>query len=260
MTLKINSVFATAIIVVMFILIFASIRGCNNNKMALSQVEYFKERVEKAKNDSIVEAKDRKAFRDTIEFQDGQLSLSANKLSALSEDIEKANKQIDSLIKKHVPLTPNPDTSITTVPNLYINECEECFNSLETQHNQHIKYKAESDNERQLLRSKISVQGTRINVLEKKNDQWMDDYRELVESSNAFQRTLADQVQKNRRRVLYIKMGALAINQYLPNAGGAGFMYQDKKKRIFNIGYYISPQYGPLYQMEIAFPLSFKKR
>jgi hypothetical protein len=61
-----------------------------------------------------------------------------------------------------------------------------------------------------------------------------------------------------QRRTLFFKMGALAINQSLPNGIGIGAMYQDKRKRIFSVGYYIT-EYKTVYQAEVAFPLSLRK-
>lgn len=253
MSVKISNWGILGLLISIGILVFALYKGCDNvNKNATLSVNY-KERILKLEQDSIEQDKQRSAYFDTTEFLNGQLALSDNKLLSLTENLEQANDRIATLLKKHVPIGPNPDTNVTLVPNEYIEDCSGCFSELKNGQQLVIKYKSEKDNQEMLFKRQISTKDNRIKSLEAKTIQLTSNYRSLLDSSQKQQNKL------EQRRTLFFKMGALAINQSLPNGIGIGAMYQDKRKRIFSIGYYIT-EYKTVYQAEVAFPLSLIKR
>jgi hypothetical protein len=250
--IKISNWAVFGLLVGIGLLIFALYRGCSNVKENAALSINYKERIRKLENDSIEEAKQRAAYYDTTEFLNVQLALSDNKLLSLTENLGKANDRIATLLKKHVPIEPNPDTNVTLVPNEYIEDCSGCFSELKNGQQLVLKYKTEKENQEKLFKSQISTKDSRINSLEIKNLQLISSYGTLLDSSQKQQSKL------EQRRTLFFKMGALAINQSLPNGIGIGAMYQDKRKRIFSVGYYIT-EYKTVYQAEVAFPLSLRK-
>jgi hypothetical protein len=135
------------------------------------------------------------------------------------------------------------------VPNEYIEDCSGCFSALDKAQQLGLRYKLELDNKDNLTKSKVKVLDNRINILENQNAQLNKSYRSLLDSTNKKAYTL--------RRTLFATIGAMSINQIMPNAIGGGFLYEDKKRRIFGVKYYIS-EYGSIYQGEISLPLSLK--
>lgn len=239
-------------LVLIGLLAIALYKGCKNVKSNKVTPIAIKERIKKLEEDSAKSAKEINELKSAIQVQEGQLELSDNKLLSLTENLGAANERITALLRKHIPIQPSLDTNVTTVPNQFINECAECFTELENGQKEVIKYKAEKDNQEQIFRSQLATKDKLIKAIEKSNVVLAESYKELLDSTELMQNRL------EQRRILYFKMGALAINQPMPNGIGAGFMYQDKRKRIFSIGYYIT-EYKTVYQAEVAFPLSLRK-
>lgn len=251
MSLKINPLLATLTLIGIFLLIFALIRGCNNsNKLQLSNINY-KEEIKKLKEDSIKQIQEKAAYKDTMEFIDGQLSLSKNKEAALNENLENANERITKLLGKHIPIKPNPDTSVTLVPNVFINECADCFTELENGQEEVRKYKALKDNQEQIYLSKINGKDNRISFLEKTSAALGQTNSSLLNNI----KTLQDKWMP--RRKLYFTIGVISIDQYFPNGAGGGFIYQDKKSNLIGINYFLTAK-GSVYQAQLSRPLSFK--
>lgn len=239
------------LLILLGLLIVALYKGCdnakNNKEIDLS------ERIKKLESDSINEAHNKEVYQQTIEFQDGQLALSNNKIASLTIGLDSANDRIASLLKRHKPVLPDADTSVTTVPNVFINDCTECFTELENGQKLVLRYKAEKDNQESIFKTQLKTKDNRIQSLELVNTGVAKSYKSLIDS--------VDKLKANMefRRTLYFKLGALAINQPFPNSAGAGLIYQDKMKRMFAVGYYISP-FGSIYSTDIAFPLSLKRK
>lgn len=248
MTLSINKWLIVAILVGVGILMFALIRGCQNEKKAASLAIDYKGRINKLTQDSIDLANHLSASGDTINFLNEQSALSDNKLLSLNENLDKANDRISILLRKHVPIKPNPDTSVTLVPNIYIEECSDCFEELSNGRDSVKKYRAEKDNQEQIYKGKLSVKDNRINLLEKSNTKITKDYKSLIDSTGSIK----------RKGMLYFSYGVL-WSAYLPKAVGAGFMYQDKRLRMYGVkGYFGSSK--PMIETQVNMPLSFKKR
>lgn len=223
-------------------------RGCKNNKKKEAATASLQQRVDKLIEDSIRKEEELAENALTLEYADGQLSLSQIRVGVLEDSQVVLNDQITALRKRHVPITPNPDTNITTVPNQYINDCEGCFVALGKSQDLGLRYKAEADNRESLNLSKMNALNNRVKILELYNDQLSGDYRSVLDSLRKEKPSI--------RRTLYFSLGTMAIGQNLPNAVGAGFLYQDKKKRIFGVKYYIGKE--SIYQAEVAIPLSLR--
>lgn len=248
MSIKINPFVVTAILIGIGILIIALVRGCSNEKkLAASTIDY-KGRIDAMAKDSIETSQQLSAYKDTMEFMDGQLSLSKNKELSLNEDLGKANDRITILLRKHVPIKPSSDTSMTWAPNEFINECSECFHELQNGQQLVKKYKAEKDNQEQICNGKLNVKDNRIGFLEKSNTKLTKDYKSLIDSAGKVE----------RKGMLYFSYGVL-WDAYVPKMGGIGLMYQDKRLRQFGVkGYFGSSK--PLIETQVNMPLSFKRK
>lgn len=249
MTLSINKWLIVAILAWGAILMFALIRGCQNEKKAASLIVDYEGRISKLATNSIEQSRQLAAYKDTMGFKDGELALSKNKEIALNEDLGKANDRISILLRKHVPIKPSLDTSITTVPNIYIEECTDCFKELDNGVQLVRKYKAEKDNQEQIHKGILNVKDNRINYLEKSNKSLTSDYKSLIDSTK--------KVSKPKGK-MYLSWGVL-WKDYVPWSAGGGLMYQNKRSVIFGASWYYNSK-GHMIQTNIHFPLSFKKR
>jgi hypothetical protein len=246
-----NKLIKILIFVGIVLLVIALVKGCNNNKKKESQIIDLQGRIDRYMQDSIESAENLSLNRDTLEGISTQLIFAnANYEKVVYENTELGKRNM-ALLAKHKVVTPSLDTSITTVPNEYINDCESCFTSLNQSQELSVRFRAEADNKEQLLLSKINVQNNRVNYLEKINAQCNKNYKSLLDSSTNKKQEL--------RRTLFFSLGAMAIKQNLPNAIGAGLLYEDKRRRIFGASYYIGA-YGSVYQAQVAFPLSLRTK
>ena len=249
MTLTINKWLIVAILVGVVVLVFALVRGCQNGKKLASINIDYDGKISQLKKNAIEDLKQLTAYRDTMQFLDGQLSLSKNKELFLNEDLGKANDRISILLKKHVPIKPSSDTSMTWAPNEFINECAECFHELKNGQQLVKKYKAEKENQEQICIEKLNVKDNRINHLEKANKEVTSSYMALIDITKDA---------NTRRRMLYFSYGIL-WSAYVPKMGGMGLMYQDKRLRQYGVKAYFGA-YKPMLETQVNMPLSFKKR
>lgn len=246
MNLKISPIVAVAILIGIGILIIALVRGCQNGKKVASVVVDYKGRISKLKQDSIDLAQKLSANADTARFLEGQLSLSHNKEIALNENLDKANNRITDLLRKHVPIKPSLDTSITTVPNEYISECADCFTELNNGVQLVRKYKAEKDNQEQIYKGQLNVKDNRINHLEKANKEVTSSYMALIDITKQSVRP------KGR---MYLSWGVMWGP--LPKMAGAGLMYQTPRNMILGAKWYYGAQ-GHMVETNMNFPLSLR--
>lgn len=248
MSLKINPILAITILIGIGVLIIALVRGCQNGKKAASAVVDYMGRINKLEQDSIDLANHLSASGDTIKFLNGQLYLTDTKLLSLNENLDKANDRISILLRKHVPIKPNPDTSVTLVPNIYIEECADCFFELVSGRDSVKKYRAEKDNQEQIYKSKLSVKDNDIKYLEKANKEVTSSYMSLIELTKSTE----------RKRVMYFSYGVL-WSAYVPESVGAGLMYQDKRLRQYGVKGYFG-DHKPRIETQMNLPLSFKRK
>lgn len=249
--MKIHPIVATLLIAGIIVLVFSLVKGCNNNKAKDAQLIDYKGRITKLEQDSIDNAKNDKAYNDSMELSNGQLALSKNKELSLTENLERANMRIATLLNSHVPIQPSVDTSFVAVPNLYVDDCEGCFSELKNGQQLVLKYKAEKDNQEQIYKGQLNAKDSRIKYLELANNKIGKDYRSLLDSGSKQAPEL--------RRTLFVSIGAMSINQPLPNAVGLGLLYEDKRRRVFGAHYYVGA-YGAIYQAQIAAPLSLRRK
>jgi hypothetical protein len=250
MSLKINPIVATAVLIGIGILLIAFIRGCKNNQHNVALAVNYEAHINNLIHDSIETAKKLIENDKQMEVLEGQLSLSNNKLLFLDENLGKANDRITILLKKHVPINPSlVDTGTIIVPNGFVNECADCFTELTNGQKLVIQYKAEKENQFNLLSGKINLKDNRIKDLETANVKLTSNYRSLIDSSKKVQDKF-----KPRGR-LYLSWGVLFGP--LPKMAGAGLMFQTKRNLIIGGMWYYGTQ-GHMVETNIHFPLSLR--
>lgn len=249
MSLKINPIIASLIIASIFILIFAVIKGCNKSKDQQITLVNYKELIKKHQQDSVEQVKEKTAYNDSMEFLNGQLLVSDTKLFALSQNLEGANNRITKLLNKHTDIQPSSDTSVTTVPNVFIEDCAGCFKELNNGQQLVLKYKAEKDIQEQILFGKINVKDNRISSLEKINGELWQTNSGLLTNIKTIQNKW-----KPKGR-LYLSIGALW--NYAPYGVGFGGMYQDNRFRQYGAKIYFG-SFGKMVETSINIPLSLK--
>jgi len=248
MTVKISNWMFLIMAILLGLLFFSLIRGCNNLKHAATNNVNLNERIRQQKEDSISSANSLKEYKDSLEIVNGLLSLRENKLDKTETDLAKANDRIDALLNKYEPVSINNDTNVTLVPNEYIEDCAGCFSELSNGQKLVKLYKGQVDSVKLSYQAKDRIQNNRIAQLSKENASINSKYKSLLDSTVA---------PTKQTRKLFLSISTMAINQNLPNAIGGGFFYQDKKYRIFGAKIYGSP-YGLIKTVDVALPLSLR--
>src|SRR6478735_3663675 len=231
-----------AMLILLILLAYALYRECTKSYEGEVNRGDIQGRLKRLINDSIESSKKLADNSIQRELLEGQLEVADNKNTAYLDSF-------DVLKKRYKPVVASVDTNVTTVPNEYIEECSGCFAAIDKAQQLGLRYKSELDNKDNLTKSKIKVLDNRISILENQNVQLGKSYRSLLDSTNKAVPAL--------RRTLFATIGAMSINQIMPNAIGGGFLYEDKRRRIFGAKYYVS-KYGSIYQGEISLPLSLK--
>lgn len=248
MTLKIHPILGTLLIAGTIILIFLLVRGCQKERKAASAIINSDSLINKLKQDTADLARKLAANTDTMQFLEGQLALSHNKEIALNENLHKADARITNLLRKHIPINPNPDTSATLVPNIYIDDCADCFKELDNGQQLVRKYKAEKDNQEQIYKGQLNIKDNRINHLEKANKEVTSSYMSLIK--------ITKDIGKPRGK-LYLSWGIMWGP--LPRMAGAGLMYQTPRSMILGAKWYYGAE-GHMVETNMNFPLSFKRK
>lgn len=254
MTIKINPLIAGIVLMGIVLLIFGSIRSCNNSKRLLSEKDSsLLDISKKIINDSVAAIEKQKEYNAEKEFRDGQIELWKNKVFSKNDSLALAYKRIDKLLANHIAVVPSLDTSITTVPNEYVEDCEGCFSELKRDRDLVSRYEWSIDSLNLAYNNKMKLDSNRINDLNKQN------YNLNATLNDAIGIAKRKEEKSRPRWKILFSLSTMAINANVPNAAGFGFGYQDKYNRVISVKYFAS-EYGSIKQADIFIPLSFKKR
>lgn len=253
MTVKISGWIFGVGMVVIALLLFGRVRSCKNTDNALQENQELKNINLKLYADSIEAYHREEDYKAASELQDGQITLKENQLQAKDDSLETANIRITKLLNRHIPITPNADTNITTVPNEYITDCEGCFTELYRGREMVISYKDSVGSLRKEYKEKIKTDSSHIADLNEQNFNLIGTIKDALKVARK-----AKEDAKPHWKILF-SMSTMAINANVPNAAGIGFGYQDKYNRIVAAKYFTS-EYGSIKQIDLFVPLSFKRK
>jgi len=245
---KISNWVFVVVIVLLVLLIFALIRGCNNVTRQSLAIVNKAERIKQLQADSIDKEKSLQLYKDSLGLANGLISLRDNQLDKTEVDLAKANERITALLNKYKPVSINNDTNVTVVPNEYIEDCAGCFSELENSQKLGERYKGQVDSVKAAYQAKDRIQNNRIAQLSKENASVTSKYKSLLDS-------IPTPIKQTRK--LFLSISTMAINQNFPNAIGGGLFYQDRKYRLFGAKIYGSP-YGSIKSIDVALPLSLR--
>lgn len=251
MILKINPFLIIGFAIGVCILVLTLIRGCNKVNALLENNQKLYAINSKLLNDSANSAAQFKEYEQKSEFQEGLISLRENQLAAKDSSITHYINTINKLLSKHpTHLIAATDTSTTTVPNEYLQDCEECYLSLRNGKLLIISYRDSVKSLQKEYKNKSKLDSNQISVLKKQNDDLSATIHDVINiASNS----------NKPKGVLYISLSTIFFNTALPGGVGGGLMYQDKHKRGFELKCYGTNK-GPIYTGGITFPLSFRKK
>lgn len=244
-----------AILIGACILVFTSIRGCNQGHAAIAASGKWKK-----SNDSLIKvAKDltqvisdtKKEYGDSLDFINGQLSLKNDQLITTKYSLDSADKRITSLLLRYKPIIPNSDTTDTTVPNGFITDCNDCFTELSNGQQKVKLYLSQLDSVKQVTSEKSWLQEKRIIQLSQQNTQLTGTLQDCLDVSKAAQKVLAPHGQ------LFFSWNVLWV-PYLPTMAGMGLMYQNKYKLQIGVRGMFG-RYGSGFETEVNMPLSLKR-
>lgn len=248
-TLKLPAWLWGIALICFLVLAFALFRGCENSKaLAKNNNDLSKSHI----SDSIKMRQDSIDYNQSRDLLNGQIELKENKLAFTEFQLDSASKVIDKLLKRHTPVIQS-DTTITTVPNEYISECEDCFTNLGLQQSLVNKYKDQIGVLKNDYVKKDKLNYDRIDQLTQSLNKINNDYNRQKEINEAQKKGFIPHWK------FLFSMGVMSINSVMPNAAGIGGAYQDKRNRIFAFRYYAS-EYGSIKALDVYMPLSFKTK
>jgi len=194
-------------------------------------------------------------YEDSLNFVRGQAELQANANAAHTLRIRELEANIDDLVKRHSITKSklkkiegfNSDTGYVLAPNEYINECEGCFDALITYKKENQQLRFERDSYDTIMRAQASIQENRIAQLEKEK--------------LAFAKAFSERTLLNAEPTRKLKASAMGMlnDLFIPNAGGAGLIYEDKKFNEYGAHVLLSSR-GNIYLFHVAKTISFKRK
>lgn len=244
------------VIVLLGLLIFALLRGCNNSKKEVENAKLLK-----ASNDSLIAlnrqtkiqwgASD-KSYQDSLEFERGQRLLAENQKERTEDDLNKAYAANKALIEKYES-GKYTDTTMVSAPIEFIEDCHVCFGKLKYANNLTLKYQKEVSAWGEKYERETMLIQNRYKAVEKERDAY---FRKVDSLTNAQGKSISKIKPSGR---LYLSWGVLWSP--LPQYAGAGIMYQTPRNMIFGLkGYYgvSGDKKSTLVETTINFPLSLK--
>lgn len=242
-------------LVVMFILLLLLIRGCSNSRQAIAENKDLK-----IKNDSLAAEvitiktellKNSQDYEIKLGVVNGQVELKDNQLAKTGDELDAANKRINTLVVNHHDISPSTDTSVTVVPNDYISECSGCFNELQNGQQLVKQYRSDMEQLKLTYLNKDKLQTNRINQQEQEKGKLAKSLNDCMTLSKSAQKAAAPHGQ------LFFSWNVL-WNPW-PSSAGLGLMYQSKYRVQYGLTWYYG-RYGQMVQTQMNLPLSIKKR
>lgn len=198
-------------------------------------------------------------YKDSIEFIRGQQDLKEEQLIAANNKILALNDKIDSITKKHATtktkIKPAPigdliiDTGFVLAPNEYVTECEDCFVTLNTYKKESDQLRFERDAYDSLLRQENRIHENRINEIANERDQFK---KAFIECEFKYGTSTVT-------RKLKISAMGMLNDLFLPNGGGGGLIYEDKKFNEYGAHVLLTGR-GNIYLLHVAKTISFKRK
>lgn len=244
-----------AILIGVCVLIFLLIRGCNQESVPVAVTDKWKKSTDSltkvTKDLKQVISDTKKQYQDSLDFVNGKLALTENQLIATKYQLDSADKRVTSLVLRYKPIQPNKDTSITAVPNTYIDDCANCFTELSNGQQKVKLYLSQLDSVKEVTDQKIWLQDKRIIQLSQENIQLAGTLQNCLEVSKSAEKVLAPHGQ------LYFSWAVLWV-PYLPTMAGMGLMYQNKYRLQIGVRGMFG-RYGSGFETEVNMPLSLKR-
>jgi hypothetical protein len=254
MTLKLPQWIWILVFVVIGVLLFSLIRGCNQSNLQLSKFNKAdslnRELLKTIANYKASTDSTNKQYQDSLAFMNGQYVLA--KEQALRSDIN-LQEQINinrSLIEKH-KWAKYADTTAVTVPQEFVEECSGCFANLEKTTVLVDRYKTDINKLQDNWDKQSAIYQKRFKELDAEKIGFYNKINTLAKD----QQKAIDELKPHGR--LYLTWGVLWRG--FPSAAGAGLMYQNKRNLIWGITCYYG-QNGTTVETNIHFPLSLKFR
>lgn len=236
------------------ILIIALIKGCQNNKQHLSDIQKLTGLTDSLRmltKSAVAGWKTSKAaFEDTLEFERGQRFLAQFQRERVEDELIKVNKDNAALLEKY-KYYKYADTNMVSAPQEFVDDCRGCFERLEKTDRLSITYRMQVRDWGVKFEQETGLLNNRIANIEKERDIY---YKQVDSFTNAQSKVVNKIKQKGR---LYLSWGVLWSPW--PVGAGGGLMYQTPRNVIFGGKVYYGANKTTV-ETTMNFPLSFKKR
>lgn len=244
----------------LILLVFLLFRGCQLAKHKVAENTVLKEALDsiviKNERDSMASIQRDKDYSDSLQFVNGILDLKQIKLEATEERLLATANNASYWKQKCQSVQPDMDTSVTMVPNLFIQDCHQCFDDLEHKDRLVKLYVREVREVDSTHKVKEKIQQNRIRQLTSERNTFQQNANDAIEIAGKAQTALNA---LRPRGVVYLKLATIAIDRYYPSGVGGGLTYKDKRNRLYGVKAYAT-NVGAVYEAELGLPLSFKRK
>lgn len=239
------------------VLIFTIIRGCNksaNKEIAYENLkEDFNNLALKRERDSLSALQAKKDYEDSLSFVRGQLALNENQKQSIEDRLLLTANDAAKWRDKYEKVKPDTNASITLVPNDFIEDCHNCFDSLDYK-NQLIKLYVTKSKEVEASHKELEkVQEKRIATLTSEKNAFHQNANDAIALAAKYQNAC-----KPKGRAFFTLSAIGGENVWIMGVGGGGF-YMDKRERCYGGNVYGTNQ-GTMVTANLSLPLSFRRK
>lgn len=255
--ITIHPALKAGIIFGILLLLFLLYRGCQSSKLRVAENAVLKAAFDsmalKSERDSMASVQRAKDYEDSLHFANSIIDLKENQLDATEQKLIATTQDAFNWKKKYESIRPDMDTSVTMVPNEFVEDAHQCFNQVEEKDRLIKLYVRENHELDSAHQNKEQLQDNRIKQLGQERDAVRLTLNDCLAAAQRQNKLL-----KPRGKML-LSISALWSDQILPHGVGGGLIYQDKYNRQYGISVY-GTNVGRLTTALLNLPLSFRRK
>jgi hypothetical protein len=257
MPIKLHPAIIALILIGVGVLLFALLKGCKNSNQLKTQLSISQAALDSVilnkERDSMASVQHEKDYKDSLQFANGQLDLTQSRLETTQTQLLAYGNNAAEWKRKYESVRPEINTTTTLVPNEFINDCHDCFDSLDGKNRLIGLYIGQVKEANAAHEKKEKLQENRIIQVINERDTARKRTQEALITAKKYHDALEP------KGKLYFTISAIGIQSILPNGIGAGLKYKDKRDRLYGAKVFGS-KLGRLYEAETSLPLSFRRK
>jgi hypothetical protein len=256
MTIKLHPAIIVLILIGVGVLLFALFKGCKNGSELKTKLNISQSQLDsvtlKQERDSMASVQHEKDYKDSLQFANGQLDLTQSRLETTQTQLLASGNNAAEWKRKYESVRPEINTT-TLVPNEFINDCHDCFDSLDYKNRLIGVYVGQVKEANIAHEKKEKLQENRIMQVISERDTAIKRTQEATSLAKKYHDALEP------KGVVYLTIAAISIQSILPNGIGAGIKYKDKRDKLYGAKVFGS-NVGTIYEGELSLPLSSRRK